>query len=122
LIGIYAGNTAFVMDPISFIQNPLLWPECLSKYMIHYTFGPTFSYSLVSRKIRESGKTFDLSCLYRIDIAAEPIHEKIVNEIKNDWKVNSKTLTGVAASGDLALSASYNMHSKDGMANLIVGT
>lgn len=59
LIGSYlglinCGGTGYFISPISFIKNPLLWIDLLSKYKATHTQAPNFAYALVARKFEES--------------------------------------------------------------------
>lgn len=93
LMGLNDGKEIFVLDPISFIQNPLLWPEAIERYSINCTAGPNFSYALVARKIRETGRKFDLSCLLKADLAAEPIAMSTIKSMNKDWGIPSSRIS-----------------------------
>lgn len=74
-----AGWRMHMMSPITFIQNPLLWLELLSKHKVNWNIAPDFSYQLVSRKFQEakaSGREpiidLDLTCITHFKTAAEP--------------------------------------------------
>jgi len=71
---IYCGGTAIFMSPISFIKNPALWIEMISKYQATHIQAPNFAYKLVVRKWNASTrKPVDLSSVVHIFNAAEPI-------------------------------------------------
>jgi len=42
-----------MMSPISFIRNPLLWMELISKHGCHMSAAPDFAFQLVARKFQE---------------------------------------------------------------------
>jgi acyl-CoA synthetase (AMP-forming)/AMP-acid ligase II len=130
---LYSGGELFVLDPISFIKNPLLWPQCLEKYQIHYTSGPNFSYALVGRKMRETGKRYNLAACHRADIAAEPITQSTIKSMVEDWGLDKDSIThsygmaeacvwvssspthfdlesDIAVSGDISMSEKYGMN------------
>ena len=76
------GVRVHMMSPISFIQNPLLWFELMSKHQVNYTAGPDFSFRLVARKFREGRDAsggdspildLDLSSIRLLALTAEPI-------------------------------------------------
>ena len=74
-----AGWRMHMMSPITFVQNPLLWLELISKHKVNWNIAPDFSYQLVSRKFQEvkaSGREpiidLDLSCITHLKTAAEP--------------------------------------------------
>ncbi len=38
------------MSPISFIKNPVLWIQLMSRYKATHTQAPDFAYALAARK------------------------------------------------------------------------
>jgi phenylacetate-coenzyme A ligase PaaK-like adenylate-forming protein len=65
---------------------------CVERYQVHTIYGPNFGYALVGRKIRESGKKFNLSTLKWIDIAAEPISKNTIEALIKDWGVSPNSI------------------------------
>ena len=71
----------YMVSPIAFIQNPLLWLEMMSKVRPTWTIAPNFSYRLTARKFLEAKRrlgrepipNLDLSSLVGLHNAAEPI-------------------------------------------------
>lgn len=73
---LYCGGSGTYMSPISFIKNPPLWMEMVSKHRATHLQAPNFAYKLVVRKWREQGRSaadLDLSSVAHIFNAAEPI-------------------------------------------------
>ncbi|XP_050371520.1 uncharacterized protein LOC126789414 [Argentina anserina] len=72
-----SGGTAVLFSPLTFIRNPLLWLQVMSKYQATHSAGPNFAFELVVRRL-ESDKTkkFDLSSMRFLMIAAEPVRQK----------------------------------------------
>nr|XP_011461912.1 PREDICTED: uncharacterized protein LOC105350727 [Fragaria vesca subsp. vesca] len=72
-----SGGTAVLFSPLTFIRNPLLWLQVMSKYQATHSAGPNFAFELVVRRL-ESDKTkkYDLSSMKFLMIAAEPVRQK----------------------------------------------
>ncbi|KAJ3370413.1 hypothetical protein HDU91_006267 [Kappamyces sp. JEL0680] len=87
LMTLFNGTELYLLDPISYIQNPLLWPLIVEKYAIHFTLGPNFSYSLTARKLKDSGVRYNCSSLVWADIAAEPIQKSTIDDMINVWNI-----------------------------------
>ncbi len=59
---LYLGVSAFLMAPASFLQNPFLWLQAISKYRGTTSGGPNFAYELCLNQIRDENlKDLDLS-------------------------------------------------------------
>jgi aryl carrier-like protein len=93
MMSIYSGKELYTMDPITFLQNPIVWPQTVQKYQINYTIGPNFSYQLACRKMREKGVQFQMPFLFQADIAAEPIHPTTPEQVISLWGVSSSSIT-----------------------------
>ncbi|KAK9941290.1 hypothetical protein M0R45_017901 [Rubus argutus] len=72
-----SGGTAVLFSPLTFIRNPLLWLQVMSKYQATHSAGPNFAFELVVRRL-ESDKTrkYDLSSMTFLMVAAEPVRQK----------------------------------------------
>jgi acyl-CoA synthetase (AMP-forming)/AMP-acid ligase II len=75
-----AGWRVHMMSPLSFIKNPLLWLELMSRNKVTWSVAPDFAYRLVTRKFNEARKLtnqpilgLDLSSIRYLQNAAEPI-------------------------------------------------
>jgi acyl-CoA synthetase (AMP-forming)/AMP-acid ligase II len=74
------GGRMHHMSPLTFIRNPLLWLELMSRHRVSWSVGPDFAYRLVARKFREAqAKTknpiprLDLSHIRYLISGAEPV-------------------------------------------------
>ncbi|KAL3519203.1 hypothetical protein ACH5RR_021792 [Cinchona calisaya] len=74
-----SGGSAILFSPITFIKNPLLWLETMSKYRATHSAGPNFAFELVIRRMEISKEKFwkyDLSSMNFLMVAAEPVRQK----------------------------------------------
>ncbi|KAM1653120.1 hypothetical protein EV1_005701 [Malus domestica] len=72
-----SGGTAVLFSPLTFIRNPLLWLQIMSKYQATHSAGPNFAFELVIRRLEsdKNGK-YDLSSMKFLMVAAEPVRQK----------------------------------------------
>lgn len=76
-----SGGSAILFSPMTFIKNPLLWLETMSKYLATHSAGPNFAFELVVRRLesnKEKAQNYDLSSMIFLMIAAEPVRQKTV--------------------------------------------
>jgi len=83
-----AGWTNHMISPVTFIKNPLLWMELMSKHKVTFSIAPDFAYGLVAKKLMDSkskgmGPDLDLSSVVRIYSAAEPIRCDTINQFQD---------------------------------------
>lgn len=72
-----SGGTAILFSPLTFIKNPLLWLQTMSKYQATHSAGPNFAFELVVRRLEsDKNRRFDLSSMIFLMIAAEPVRHK----------------------------------------------
>ncbi|KAF6158732.1 hypothetical protein GIB67_040246 [Kingdonia uniflora] len=74
-----SGGSAVLFSPLTFIKNPLLWLQIMSKYHATHSAGPNFAFELVVRRLeynKEKSRTYDLSSMVFLMIAAEPVRQK----------------------------------------------
>ncbi|XP_070044660.1 uncharacterized protein [Nicotiana tomentosiformis] len=74
-----SGGSAILFSPMTFIRNPLLWLETMSKYKATHSAGPNFAFELVIRRLeanKEKEWKYDLSSLKFLMVAAEPVRQK----------------------------------------------
>ncbi|XP_063937135.1 uncharacterized protein LOC135147742 [Daucus carota subsp. sativus] len=74
-----SGATAILFSPMTFIRNPLLWLQTMSKYQATHSAGPNFAVELVVRRLEiEKDKllNYDLSSMRFLMVAAEPVRQK----------------------------------------------
>jgi acyl-CoA synthetase (AMP-forming)/AMP-acid ligase II len=74
-----SGGSAILFSPLTFIKNPLLWLQTMSKYQATHSAGPNFAFELMIRRL-EFGKdkvhNYDLSSMIFLMVAAEPVRQK----------------------------------------------
>jgi amino acid adenylation domain-containing protein len=59
---LFTGARCILMPPTAFLQNPLRWLQCISRYRATTSGGPNFAYELCLRKIgRQARASLDLS-------------------------------------------------------------
>ncbi|SEG14374.1 amino acid adenylation domain-containing protein [Nonomuraea solani] len=74
---LYAGATAALFSPISFITRPLRWLEAISDRRAHVSGGPNFAYDLCVDRIPESDLAgLDLSSWQIAFNGAEPVRAR----------------------------------------------
>ncbi|XP_073139829.1 uncharacterized protein [Henckelia pumila] len=77
-----SGGKAVLFSPMTFIKNPLLWLDTISKYKGTHSAGPNFSFELVIRRLeldKNKARTYDLSSMLFLMIAAEPVRQKTLS-------------------------------------------
>ena len=71
---LYNGFAAFLMSPTTFLQQPYLWLQAISRFGVTHTGGPNFAYDLCVRSISdEQLETLDLSSWRVAYNGAEPV-------------------------------------------------
>ncbi|XP_047324436.1 uncharacterized protein LOC124927969 [Impatiens glandulifera] len=76
-----SGGTAVLFSPLSFIKNPLLWLQTMSKYKATHSAGPNFAFELVVRRLeiqKDKLANCDLSSMIFLMVAAEPVRPKTI--------------------------------------------
>ncbi|KAI7725940.1 hypothetical protein M8C21_013228 [Ambrosia artemisiifolia] len=74
-----SGGSAILLSPMTFIVNPLLWLQTMSKYRATHSAGPNFAFELVVRRLegaKDKVLDYDLSSMKFLMIAAEPVRQK----------------------------------------------
>jgi acyl-CoA synthetase (AMP-forming)/AMP-acid ligase II len=54
IVPFVGGGRMHHVSPLTFIRNPLLWLELMSRHRVSWSVGPDFSYRLVTRKFKEA--------------------------------------------------------------------
>ncbi|RVW06289.1 fatty acyl-AMP ligase [Rhodococcus spongiicola] len=68
------GATTVHITPLDFLKTPLLWAELMGKYRGTVTAAPNFAYSLLARRLAQSGPgEYDLSSMRCMLNGAEPV-------------------------------------------------
>ena len=79
---LYCGGTGYYMSPLTFLQRPMMWMECISLYRATHLQAPNFAYKLTARKFHEmypensekrTNLKLDLSSVRHAINAAEPV-------------------------------------------------
>ncbi|MTD58231.1 fatty acyl-AMP ligase [Amycolatopsis pithecellobii] len=71
---LYAGASAILMSPATFIRRPLRWLDLISRYRAHTSGGPNFAFdACVAHAARGKRLDLDLSCWRVAFNGAEPI-------------------------------------------------
>ncbi|CAK9146774.1 unnamed protein product [Ilex paraguariensis] len=74
-----SGGSAILFSPLTFIRNPLLWLQIMSKYRATHSAGPNFAFELVVRRLEVDNskvQNYDLSTMIFLMVAAEPVRQK----------------------------------------------
>ncbi|KAA3490579.1 AMP-dependent synthetase and ligase family protein [Gossypium australe] len=74
-----SGGSAVLFSPMTFIRNPLLWLQTMSKYKATHSAGPNFAFELVVRRLesdKDKAWNYDLSSLIFLMVAAEPVRQR----------------------------------------------
>ncbi|MBA0658098.1 hypothetical protein Goklo_010334 [Gossypium klotzschianum] len=74
-----SGGSAVLFSPMTFIRNPLLWLQTISKYKATHSAGPNFAFELVVRRLesdKDKAWNYDLSSLMFLMVAAEPVRQR----------------------------------------------
>ncbi|WCJ36960.1 Long-chain-fatty-acid--AMP ligase FadD28 [Euphorbia peplus] len=78
-----SGGIAVLFSPMTFIKHPLLWLQVMSKYRATHSAGPNFAFELMVRRLeseKEKHRTFDLSSMLFLMVAAEPVRHKTLRK------------------------------------------
>ncbi|MFT5171352.1 MAG: acyl-CoA synthetase (AMP-forming)/AMP-acid ligase II/acyl carrier protein, partial [Candidatus Marinamargulisbacteria bacterium] len=78
---IYAGFTAVLMMPVSFVQKPIRWLRAISHYKATHTAAPNFAFELCMTHTSEEERAgLDLSHLETMLNGAEPIRPSTISD------------------------------------------
>eukprot|EP00121_Abeoforma_whisleri_P012141 Awhi_evm1s11206 len=68
------GSTGYLMSPLTFLRNPLIWLEAIQRYQPSVTVGPNFAYGLTANRLIRSGLigTYDVSSVQLAISGGEP--------------------------------------------------
>jgi acyl-CoA synthetase (AMP-forming)/AMP-acid ligase II len=84
---LYTGFLGVVMSPESFLKNPILWLEAITKYQATHSGGPNLGYELcVQRITSEQQEMLDLSSWISAYNGAEPIRRKTMENFINKFQ------------------------------------
>ena len=84
---LYTGFLGVVMSPESFLKNPMVWLQAITKYRATHSGGPNLGYELCVRRITpEQQKTLDLSSWVSAYNGAEPIRRKTLDNFSDKFR------------------------------------
>lgn len=76
---LYLGARCILMAPMTFLQQPLLWLEAITRYRATTSGGPDFAYNLCIRKITDKQKeALDLTSWTVAYNGAEPVRRETI--------------------------------------------
>ncbi|GKU94121.1 hypothetical protein SLEP1_g7649 [Rubroshorea leprosula] len=78
-IAMVRGGSAILFSPMTFIRNPLMWLQTMSKYKATHSAGPNFAFELIVRRLeseKNKVRKYDLSSMIFLMVAAEPVRLK----------------------------------------------
>lgn len=77
---LYCGGTGYYMSPLTFLQRPVLWMECVAQYRATHLQAPNFAFKLTARKFGDDKNALspklDLSSVRHVINGAEPVDEE----------------------------------------------
>ena len=77
---IYSAIPGYLMSPLSFLQRPVRWLQCISHYRATHSVAPNFAYELCIRKIDPAEREkLDLSCWAVAVNGAEPVRQETID-------------------------------------------
>ena len=86
---VYAGRSAALMSPATFLQRPLRWLEAMSRYRATTSGAPNFAYDLcVERTTEEERAALDLSAWRTSFNGAEPIRADTIARFTEAFAVS----------------------------------
>lgn len=81
LLPICIGATTVILSPQTFLRNPEIFAECLSRYRVTLTACPSFGLRyLLEKTTYKQREQWDWSQLNKIMVGAEPIDAQLLNQ------------------------------------------
>jgi acyl-CoA synthetase (AMP-forming)/AMP-acid ligase II len=78
-MAVLRGTYALVMEPVSFVRDPVRWLRTIAEHDIQVTFGPTFAYQLcIDRVTDEQVAALDLSGWRLAGNGSEPVNPAVL--------------------------------------------
>ncbi|KAI3898075.1 hypothetical protein MKX03_002146 [Papaver bracteatum] len=93
-----SGGTAILFSPLTFIKNPLLWLQTMSKYSATHSARPNFAFELMVRRLesdKEKSYDYNLSSMVFLMVAAEPVRQKTLKrfiELTHSYNLSQEVL------------------------------
>eukprot|EP00961_Rhodomonas_salina_P160089 2155584-Rhodomonas_salina.2 len=91
----YTGTPAWLMSPIQFIQNPVLWPRAIEKFKASWIAGPNFSLGLTCKRLQDQNLRFDCSSVNFCGMGAEPTLPKTLDNAVEVMGIPSSALVNM---------------------------
>ncbi len=80
----FAGGAAFIMTPLTFLSQPVMWLRAITRFGGTGTVAPNFAYSICARKIPDGQlEGLDLATLRLALCGAEPIDALVVRAFES---------------------------------------
>jgi acyl-CoA synthetase (AMP-forming)/AMP-acid ligase II len=78
---LYCGGSGYYLNPLTFLQRPMVWIEAMSAYRATHVQAPNFAYALTARKFRDGTPNvkLDLSSVRHMINAAEPVDAESID-------------------------------------------
>ena len=74
----FSSCNQYLMEPLTFTQDPTIWLDVIHKYKVNITFSPNFGFQVLLDNLTEDKlKEWDLSSIDVIVNAAEPISNEL---------------------------------------------
>jgi acyl-CoA synthetase (AMP-forming)/AMP-acid ligase II/alkylation response protein AidB-like acyl-CoA dehydrogenase/acyl carrier protein len=84
---LYAGFPAYLMSPLSVVEQPVRWLQAIGRYRATHSGGPNFAYTLcVDRVPAEERSGLDLASWRVAYNAAEPIHPETLESFSRAYE------------------------------------
>ncbi|KAK9072573.1 hypothetical protein SSX86_009008 [Deinandra increscens subsp. villosa] len=98
LTTLISGGTAILFSPTTFIKNPILWLQTMSKFRATHSAAPNFALELLIRRLvskKEKIMKLDLSSMVFLMVAAEPVRSKTLKkfiELTRDFGLSQEVM------------------------------
>mmetsp|Transcript_2990 Transcript_2990/g.5625 ORF Transcript_2990/g.5625 Transcript_2990/m.5625 type:complete len:1329 (-) Transcript_2990:1920-5906(-) len=92
VLPMHLGSKTYVMNPLTFLQNPILWAECLSRYGAHATNGPSFSFALVVKRLKAKNTKMKNPTVKLAISGGEPSDIKILPDVQEWMGIDSSAM------------------------------
>nr|WP_237089080.1 non-ribosomal peptide synthetase/type I polyketide synthase [Paenibacillus larvae] len=81
MLPVYNGHRGYLMEPVSFVQQPVRWLEAVTRWKITHGGGPNFALDLCIRKVTpEQILNLDLSSWESVAVSAEPVRQDTLEQ------------------------------------------
>jgi acyl-CoA synthetase (AMP-forming)/AMP-acid ligase II len=108
---IYLHSDLVLIDPQSFIRNPVKWLRLITQYQGTFSAAPNFAYSLVSRLSERQLQGIDLSSWNYTCNGSEPIYREVIDNFLTRFKpygFKSTTMRNGYGLAEMTLMATFS--------------